>query len=201
MATMMRVKARWSGFQGSPGYSIFHYRFFNSAGWVPADATSAVARTREFFNSISGTLPPVVQVQVESDVEIIEETNAELTDVLTATAVNPVTGTASGTVGFAVPVGAVVSWKSTQIRNGRRMRGRTFVVPLSSAAFEPNGTLTSTALTNLNTAATTLRTPATNYQLGVFGRPSSSTATDGIWGPVTAHSVPDMAAVLRSRRD
>jgi len=94
-----------------------------------------------------------------------------------------------------------VNWRTNQIRNGRRVRGRSFLVPLAGSAFEGNGTLSASTLTSLKSAADTLRTAAGTTQLGVYARPTTKDATDGLWAQVTANTVPDMGAVLRSRRD
>lgn len=201
MAKIMRVKARWSGFQGGPGYSIFHFRDFNTDDPTNQNATDAIARVRAFFTTINPVLPNTVSIQVEADVEVLEDTTGALVGMVNGTSVSAVTGTAGGTAPYAAAVGAVVTWRTSSIRNGRRMRGRTFLVPLSSTAFAADGTLIDSALNYINQAATALRSNAAQPDLGVYGRPSGPAATDGVWYAVTAHSTPDMGAVMRSRRD
>jgi hypothetical protein len=201
MATMMKIKARWSGFSGAPGYSVFYFRDFASSGWTPTQATAAAAKVRTFFDSFKLFLPAVVTVTVEPDVEIIEETTGELTDVLTATVGAAITGLASPTEKYAAPVGAVVSWRTATVKNGRRIRGRTFLVPLSSGAFDTNGTLTSSAQTTISAAALALRDATSDADLGIWARPAPGGLGGGEWAVVASHAVPDMGAVLRSRRD
>jgi hypothetical protein len=201
MPNVLRVKAQWTGFTGSPGYSVFHFRDFDSDTPTDAQATAAMARVREWCANVSQFVPAVVSLQVQSDVDVIEDTTGQLVTVLSGTPVLAVTGGASASAGFATAVGAVITWRTGTVRNGRRVRGRTFIVPLSSAAFETNGTLSSAALTAFNTAATNLRNPTGTPDLGVYARPSGPAATDGSWAVVTGHSVPDMGAVLRSRRN
>jgi hypothetical protein len=72
---------------------------------------------------------------------------------------------------------------------------------VSSVAFQNDGTLNSTFLFSVNGAATALGDAVSSPDLGVYARPSAKGATDGLWFPVVSHSVPDMGAVLRSRRD
>lgn len=201
MASIIRVKARWTGFQGAPGYSVFHFRDFSAGEPVKADADGAVSRIRTFFQSFSPYIPAGTTVQVESDVEVLEETDGTLTNVLGATAVSAVPGTASGTASYAAAVGAVVTWRTGGIRNGRRIRGRTFLVPLSSTAFAPDGTLAVAFINTLEPGATALINGTGTPDLGVWARPSGPGATDGVWNVVTSYSIPDMGAVLRSRRD
>jgi hypothetical protein len=106
----------------------------------------------------------------------------------------------------------VINWKTAGVRAGRRVRGRSFLVPLLSQTFDVNGTATSAALTTVNGAAGPLYAGTEgDIRLGVWARPTAIKDVngnptgeyneDGVWHPATAHSVPDMAAVLRSRRD
>lgn len=201
MASIIRVKARWQGFQGAPGYTIFHMRDFAAAEPTVAEADAAITRVKAFFTGIAPYLPAVVQVQVENDIEVIEETTGDLVNILSAASTSAVTGGAASGSPYAAPVGAVVTWRTTVVRNNRRIRGRSFLVPLSSTAFENNGTLVSTALTVINNAATALINPAGAPDLGVWARPTVPGANDGLWAAVSSFSVPDMGSVLRSRRD
>jgi hypothetical protein len=181
---------------------VFHFRDFESGGGVTeAMAQGAVAKVRAFYAAVGLWIPNVVKIDVQSDVPVIEDTTNEMTNVLNGGAAATVTGSAGATVKYSAATGAVVTWRTSQVRNGRRMRGRTFVVPLASNAFDVDGTLVSSSVTTLNDAATALRDGTGTGDLGVYGRPSAAGATDGVWSRVTGHSVPDMGAVLRSRRD
>jgi hypothetical protein len=81
------------------------------------------------------------------------------------------------------------------------VRGRTFLVPAANGIYQEDGTLAPIILNEIQTAATTLAAPiAGGIQLGVWARPSGVGAEDGDFHPITAASVPDLAAVLRSRR-
>jgi hypothetical protein len=201
MASLLRVKARWSGFQGSPGYSVFH--FAGTAGAEPTGSEAAVAagKVYGFFQAIRTQFPAGVSIQIMPDVEVIESTDGKLVSVLSGGAQSAVTGGASASAGFAAAVGAVVTWRTAGIRNGRRVKGRTFMVPLSSVAFQNDGTLIGDATFVLTQAALALSDQQSSPDLGVYARPSTKGATDGVWHPIVSYSVPDMGAVLRSRRD
>jgi len=203
MATLLRVKARWSGFPGAPGYSIFHFgvgAVGDGGGSLADDAAAASAGTAvtNFFSAIKAVLPGSVTVQTESDVELVESTTGELVGFASAGAQAVQVGTGPG--GFSAPSGAVVTWRTAGVRKGRRMRGRTFLVPLTSSAYDATGTLVDATRTTLNTAATALMNANTTWQLGVFGRPSGPAATDGQYAKAISATVPDMAALLSSRR-
>lgn len=202
MTNMLRVKVRWHGFTGSPGYSNFFFREWSDAGYVPsvAEASNSAAKVHQFFDAIKGIFPPVVNIQVEGDVEVINDTNNELQ---TAFSVGPFANLTGGAAAanYSAATGAVVSWQTGGVRNGRRVRGRTFLVPTSSGAFDVDGSLVSSWATNLATYANTLISNTPGPELGIWARPTAPGAEDGEWAVVTAATVPDMAAVLRSRRD
>jgi hypothetical protein len=75
--------------------------------------------------------------------------------------------------------------------------GRTFLVPLASGAFENNGTLATTTLATLNAAATQLITDLAG-ELKVWHRPNAAGPGSNV--TVLTAQVPDMAAVMKSRR-
>jgi hypothetical protein len=201
MAHVLRVKLRWTGFTGAPGYSVFHFGVWEGPPPVLADAQNAVARIDTFITAIKPLLPPVVILQCDEDVEEIEDSNGLLQNVFGTVPGNAQAGTGSGTAGYSAAAGAVITWRTGGIRNGRRVRGRNFLVPLGSPAYFTDGTLTSATLTTIRNAADALMNPAGDPDLGVWARPTGPGATDGEWFVATSNSVPDMTAMLKSRRD
>lgn len=197
---MLKVKARWSGFNGSPGWTNFFFRDFSAGPMDQAMADAAAAKMTAYFSTVKAQLPVVVKVRVQSDVEVIEETTGALQSIFTVPAQAEQTGTAAGGT-YAGPVGAVTNWRTGGVRNGRRVRGRTFLVPAASNVFDGDGTLTAVALANLQTAALNLTDGTGAADFGVYARPSAPGASDGVWYVATSYTVADMAAVLRSRRD
>lgn len=203
MTAMLKVKARWHGFTGSPGYSNFFFREWSDGNYVPtqAEAAGCTGKVWNFFDAIKLAFPPVVNIQVESDVEVVNDTDNQLITVLNDGGRPNIVGTSGGT-NYSAASGAVIGWQTGSVRNGRRVRGRTFLVPTSAAVFDINGTLTSSWVTTLQNAAAAMVAPAANSpDFGIYCRPSSPTVNDGAWFLATGARVPDMAAVLRSRRD
>lgn len=178
-----------------------HFRDFGGTDPIVSDAQAAVDKVYAFFNAIKAYFPAQVTIQVLGEAEAIEDTTGILQDVLVATTPAAIVGTAGTTVAYAAALGAVVSWRTGLVRNGRRIRGRTFLVPLSSLAFDNTGTLIPAALTTFNAAAVTLRDQTGIADIGVYARPSAPGAADGEWALITGHSIPDMGSILRSRRD
>lgn len=204
MVNILRVKTRWSGFNGGPGYTVMHFRDFGVDGTNGADATTAQAdaaaqRVLTFFDNIKTHIASTVRLDIESDVDLIEDTNGELISSFGIPTKPQLVGLAAGN--YSAASGAVVNWKTAGIRNSRKIRGRTFVVPLGGSAMGPDGALSVTARNAIAAAATTLAGAAGSPDLGIYARPTAKGATDGKWSAVTASAVPSMAAILTSRRD
>jgi len=193
---LYRVKARWDGFSGAPGYSIFHF----DAAVEPnvAGATAVATAVDTFYDSLTGRLPAAVTVTVESAVEVIDTPTGQLQDVLSVPVMAGNKGVNAGAMSSAV--GACVTWQTTGVRGGRRVRGRTFLVPLHPGTnFEDNGTLIAGAVATIQTSAQALVDG--EYGFHVYARPSGPGATDGASYDVASARVADKTAVLRSRRD
>ena len=129
--------------------------------------------------------------------EIVDEASNELINILQVTPAAVVPGALTG--GFASSTGACIIWETGEVKNGRRVRGRSFIVPMSGAHYDNDGTLKSTAITDITEAANTLC--AGGFDFGVLSRPSAVGANDGSFHTASSGRVSDKAAVLRSRRD
>lgn len=189
-----RVTTRWTGFQGAPGYSNFHFHELSGSPG-PEDGRNRVVA---FFNEVRTLLPTDVGFLTEGEVTIIDETTGMIEGYETVSE-NPPPGNGLATGGYSAASGAVVTWNTAGVRNGRRVRGRTFLVPLGGNAYQDDGTLTTNAIDTINDAAAELVGVGFDSGFSIFSRPGSSGA-GGVY-PVNGWRVPDMAAVLRSRRD
>lgn len=183
------ITAVWTGFTGSPGYSKFRFQAeLDSAG-----AEAAAGRVRTFFAAFQAHLAPGVVITIQPPAQIFDD-QQQLTSEVDFTA--PATVSSSNNQAYAGASGAHVNWHTGQVFLGRRVRGRTFLVPLSSTAFDQGGTLTTTALQLIRDAAAAL--VAGDPPLAIVGgTPGEATYNYS----VTSSNVPDKAAVLRSRRD
>ena len=210
MAGMARVTIDWTGFLGAPGYTNFYFRDFQGAGEIDqAIADGAVAKVHTWIQAWDDGLPNTVTLTIDPSVEVIEETTGELIGFFTTVPGSPNVG--GSTAPYSAASGACVNWYTDGVRNGRRVRGRTFMVPIGSNGMENNGTLNGTALNGWRTASATLIAGAGVGDLGVWarptpildvdGNPTGEHNPDGIWYAVTSYTIPDKAAVLRSRRD
>lgn len=191
---VLEYRATWTYGVGSPGYSVFHGR---SVALDPDQqaADDLASRVGEFFEALDPVIPNDVVISFSSEVLNLDTSTGQLEGVLTVTPPGNVFG--QNTASHAAPAGARIAWTTPAIVAGRRLRGATFIVPISSGAFDTDGTLTSGVQTTLNAAALDFRST------GVFTsvQPSVWSRTHGIQADITGHQVPDRVAVLRSRRD
>lgn len=204
MAPILRIKSRWSGFNGAPGYTVMHFRDFGTGEGGSGDVTetqaeAAITRTGTFWQGLQLVLPQNVQVTVEPEVDVIEAASGDLVDSYTIGVPLTYTGTLAGP--YSAASGAVINWRTAGVRNSRRVRGRTFLVPISASCYTDDGDLTFEARGRIQTQADGLVDPTGVADLGVYARPTSETADDGEWFAARAATVPSMAAILRSRRD
>lgn len=198
--TLLRTKVRWTIPGAGTALSILHWSNADQSGATQLQASDAAAKTHAFLTPLLPILPNVVSVQALSEVEEVNEASGDLIGFWETPTNATRTGTAGPGLGWSAPSGAVISWSTSGVRNGRRIRGRTFVVPLSMTCYDTEGNLGPSTLTALNNAALALRTGSDVTQFRVWGRPTAPGVQDGASAPVLGHRVPDMSAVLRSRR-
>jgi hypothetical protein len=101
-----------------------------------------------------------------------------------------------GAGAYAGRVGACINWLTATVVGRRRLRGRTFVVPIIGGNFEADGTISNTVLSNFRTNAATFVTAAAG-NLEVWHRPVGGTG--GLSSSVVASTVNDRPQVLTSR--
>lgn len=204
MADLCRVNVAWQNWPGAPGLTQFY--FLNAAMQTNVDAV------RAFFNSCAGLLPSGLTINVPGSGDIIDSATGLITGAWTVTT-TPATLSCSGAGAYAGNAGAVIHWLTADVSNGRRVRGRTFLVPLISTQFETNGSLTTTCISTITTAGNTLRTAAAG-NMRIWSRPvDAGTVYDrktgvakqiqsrpGQHSDINGVRVPDLAVTLRSRR-
>lgn len=183
---MNRLRVAWSGpGVAGPGLSTF---YTVNGTMDPSDFVT-------FFTAIAGLLPDDVQLTIPSAGDNITEIGGAITGGWTAPGGGVVNGSSSSV--FALGTGARIVWDTAGIRNGRHVRGVTYLAPLVTAAFDTSGRLAASAQTTLTNAANALRT-ALGGNLVVWSRPKGVQA--GIQSAVTGVIVPETPTSLRSRR-
>lgn len=142
------------------------------------------------------SMPTGVIATVPNTGDSIEDTTGELVGVWAGSGGGPcnMTGITNSPAG----VGACVGWQTGGIVNGRRLRGRTFVVPLDGDSYDETGTLSASALGDVGGFANALQAVG---GLAVWHRPTTVGGSDGTSYGVISNRVRDKVAFLSSRRD
>lgn len=208
MFTRTQATWTWTG-SGNGGISKFSWANHLSA----SEAGQALVKQAAFFNSLVTLLPTAVTVRHEGLVQIYDETlstpggGAQLVDQVTV-ASPPASVTGTGTGVWSAASGAWINWITPAFANGRRVVGRTFLVPLANTpTFQTDGTLALTAQNLIigagNSMNTNTPTHVVYYNRGGPSDPPKPTDKPHVagWYASTGVTVPDKAGVLRSRRD
>lgn len=199
MATVSTVTAVWAGFTGAPGYSRFNFAELANASAVQA----AVNAVRTLLSTNTTGMLTTWSINVQTLVQHHDLATGALTGETTAgTPPSAINGSVVATTAYAGGSGLVVNWVTGQFWNGRKVRGRTFIVP-AVGQYSSDGTITPGAQTNWQNAgaafaATSGITPVVWAKK--FDAPSGGNQVAGAAFTITGATVPDRAAQLRSRR-
>ena len=186
MALLNRVQVAWAGGITGPGVSTFFVQ----------GTLSDVSGFVTFFDAIKAMVPNDVGWTIPGTGDTIDSADGSLTGAWSASGGGSVAATGTGS--YAAPAGALVTWRTSSVIAGRRLQGRTFIVPIVVGQYEDNGTLATAAVSTLTTAATGLLTNVPD--LTIWHRPPNGTSGGGL-GLVTSSIVRDRVVTLRSRRD
>jgi hypothetical protein len=157
-----------------------------------SDATVELAT---FFNALRTSFPNVVSWSIPNAGDVIDETTGQITGAwIGGTAAGIV---ASGVGAYAAGTGLYVRWQTAGIVGGRRVKGRTFLVPLLASLYQSDGTITDSTLTAINTAANNLVLAG---KLRIWHRPTTPGGSDGSAFTITSAQGPDKVTSLRTRR-
>lgn len=201
MVAMLRVTTRTTGYPGAPGYTNMFFAHTDPPSDAAADAVVAV---RLFWETVAASFCQGWNYQILADVAVVESSDGSIDSfIATSPGAQSTFGNAGG---YSAASGAVVDWLTDGVVASHRVQGRSFMVPLTGAAYQADGTLNTSEVTKFTNAGNALIAGADTI-FGVWARPftpkpgDSRPARLGTFHPATAARVPDKAAVLRSRRD
>lgn len=180
----------WNGLPSGLGYTKFRF-----AGELNStDLSTAAANSRTFLNTIAAYIKTGWTLVCNGAGTTHQTDGTLITDVALSPVPAQIAGTNNGN--YAGGVGARVTWETGAVLLGKRIRGATYLVPLTDSAHDTDGTIGATLLTPLRTAATAFAT--SSPPLAVWSRrpgPVYAVTT------VTGATVKDKSAIMRSRRD
>jgi hypothetical protein len=185
-----RVVLEWAGTAViGRAVTVLHYD-------ATEDPAPPVAAIKSALTASAALFPSGMNITVPNSGDTIDDADGELTGVWTSSGGGTVGGT---TVGVTVlGVGACITWHTGAIVDGRRLRGRTFLVPLAATVWEANGTFSAGALASLKVLSDALMATG---GLGVWHRPTTPGGIDGTSSSVLSNTITDKPAILTSRRD
>lgn len=190
MTSINRIRVSWSGSTiVGPGVSTF---FFGAQSGSPDICTAL----NTFFTSIKTLVPIGITLSIPNGGDVIEDSTGALVGSWSGGTASTVTS--SGTGSYAAGVGARVAWSTGAIHKKRRVRGTTFIVPLTTAQYGANGALVASAVSTLGNAAAALQATANVYPL-IWSRPTKGGA-DGVSSSISGSSAPTSVSWLRGRR-
>ena len=186
MAEVARVRVEWNGLTGLPGISTFY------VGTTDADISELVT----FFDAVKGLWTPGLTWTVPNVGDVLDVATGDLLGTHIFTGGGSVNS--NGPTGaYAAGVGMRVQWLTADVKNSRRVRGTTFLTHLKSTNFDNTGTIETTVLTTVQTAASAL--VASGSPWGVYSRPRP--ALPGSFHAWNAATVPDKVAWLTTRKN
>jgi hypothetical protein len=185
MADLRKVLVTWNGATGLPGLSVFYT--------LAADDVTTNLGT--FFTAIKALFPAGMTWSIPSAGDQVSDNSGQLTGGWVGGTAATVTATGGGS--YAAGTGTFVQWGTSIIVNNRRLKGRTFLAPLSSTQYDTDGTISAAPVTTMNTALSTLVGVS---KLRVFHRPPVHTFSGGTSSVITSGVCADKATSLRTRR-
>lgn len=183
---MDRLQVGFTGSQMGSGVAT-HYAV-HAAGHRDAFA----AFWQELGNRV---FPDSVWITVPNSGDVIEVESGLLQSVWTEGATMQKQG-ANGP-NHAAGCGAAITWVTASIINGKRVRGRTFIVPIAAQHYDSDGTINDAARSFINAATLTLL-GACGEDFLIYHRGKGD--EDGVACPVISHRLADRVATLRTRR-
>jgi hypothetical protein len=199
MANLARVTINWTGFIGAPGYTNLYWRNTTPGTITQNVVDEAVSKTDTWLTQMKTVIASTVTVGIDASVEEINDATGALVAFWTGAPAAASAGTSAGA--YSAAAGACIAWSTNAVRNNRRIRGRTFIVPVGGASLAVDGTLDALELSTLRSASDALRASGADARLVIWGRPTTPGGTDGVSAEVIASNVQDKTAVLTSRRD
>lgn len=188
MSILERVKITWTGMPGGPGVTQLYFR----------DAPIARAALGTWIEAWKYLIPSNTTLTIQAEGDRVDVPTGAIVGLWSGGA--PIVKVGTGAAGsYFAGGGACINWVTGTVVAGRRIKGRTFIVPMTALAYD-NGTLVDTTVSALQNASTALLAD-TNVAMEIVRRPTAPGLADGTSGLISAAVVRDKQAVLRSRRD
>lgn len=196
--TIAQLQVTWKGLTGLPGYSFFYVR----------STAASIAPLPTFFSAISQFFPVPLTWEINPFWKFIDEANGQLTG---GGGGGPMpTIAATGATAYAPQSGVQVKWDTGEYHDGRRVKGRTYLVPTVNTQWAAGGVAVQTMCNTINAAADVMRTQFTGnlviwhrpiFEKDANGKPTDVVKRAGLAAAVQTVTTPTKAVTLNRRRD
>lgn len=186
-----RYKVGWTGGRIGSGVSVFVI----GAGTTQPTWSAVNTAFRGWFVALSSFVPNDVSWTFPVESESFNPSDGVLEEVVSIPQAAGLTASDAGTT-WSAPAGRIVRWNTGNVVAGRRLIGKTFIVPSSGAAFS-EGSIAGSVRTSDGTAHGALLTglQAAGGELRIWSR------KHGVAVPVTGGATLARPTTLRSRND
>jgi hypothetical protein len=193
----------YGGAESPTSISRFHFRRTDLGSITQADCAAAQGATYDFISHLRALFPDDVTFLFPATFAIADEATATLTHDLEA-------GDGSGSIAglssapWAKGSGIHMRFETADIVRGRHVTGGFFLVPCTADAFNHDGGLSPTALTDINTAGPLLLNDAwtAGLEFVVWGKPlpgATHPRALGFSAKITAVDTPRVSSLRRRR--
>lgn len=188
------LKTVWSVTGGGSGLTVMSV-VADEGTTTTGEVGAALAAARTFWAAIAARLPNDVSLSFPGPLDIFSLDGTLVGSTPASSVPSAVAGTSGGV--YSAPSGAKIIWETGQIVGGRRLRGRSYIVPIAGDQYDADGTLASDFINAVGTAATALRVAlaTAGLPLTVWSRKNE------VEHAAVGQTIRDQAAILRSRRD
>lgn len=184
----------WSGVTGLPGYS--KYRFIGEL--TGSQLNAAAANLGTWLNAIRPVIPLNVTLTIQPGASTHSDDGTLTSELTIGTVPGPYVG--SGLSTYSAASGAMILWNTGAINGGKKVRGRTYLVPATTGVLQNDGTILDATVTALTTAANVFATSTPSPAVNSRARPNNPAAGDQTTAMISGQCQ-QKQVVLRSRRD
>lgn len=200
MTLIARAVLETTGFAGAPGINVLHFTEGTAAGGAFSQAVvdDLYGELDSIAAAIKNIGAPGTSRMWLPELSILDVATGQLVDAKTPTdGVTPHSTPGNEPGDLPRATAALLQLQSDRFLNGRRLKGRMFVGPLSGSMLDPQGLCSSTCKAVIQDAFVAV-TSGVGARLAVYSRPVKN-GRAGTWGDVIAVGVRSTPSYLRSR--
>lgn len=200
MTVLARVVTSMTGFNGGPGVNVLNF----SGGtlgdnWSQEGIDGLYDEVVSLYTSWLEAFLNTISITVDPVIDIFEDNTGDLVGTFGVTEPSAsLVGTGSS-LSIARSQCICVAYYTDMFVAGKRLKGRSFLGPISAAVLDTNGDVNS-AVRAAAPGRFTALTSGVGPRLAVWHRPSNATGSDGYYGDVVSVIARARVTNLRTRQ-